>query len=340
MGRTNDKALLSAAQIKLNTNLRKRIRMFLVDKSSDDPSDVLSFLSDHAEDVTLLAPVEMADEDRRRFLQADENDSLSFEISMKLIEDDDGDSWIPAFTSREASVDEDGEAVDLLPFSLEDLYTQVKDAEDEISGIVIDPWSNAFPMPEEVMQNVFSDAGMDDSDAGLMLVKGDITEMDCDAVVNSSNNTLSKGVGGVDKDVHDAAGEGLSRELASLHGCKTGEAKITDAYGLPCKYIIHTVGPIWSDKGKDEEELAACYDSCLYVAREHGLHSIAFPCISTGNFGYPKQDACEIAVDSVIEWLSDNDDYEMSVIFCCKDDENFAIYQKYLNDELGDPDEN
>ena len=122
-----------------------------------------------------------------------------------------------------------------------------------------------------------------------------------------------------------------------MHGCKTGDAKISDSYGLDCKYIIHTVGPIYSGNKKDEEYLADCYDNCLYLAREHGLHSIAFPCIATGNFGYPKEEAMDIAVQTVLMWLAENDDYEMGVVFCCKDEDDFNMYQDYLNEELGDP---
>ena len=173
----------------------------------------------------------------------------------------------------------------------------------------------------------------------IRTVLGDITKLDnVEAIVNAANRSLLGG-GGVDGAIHRAAGPDLLKECRTLNGCETGGAKITGAYRLPCNYVIHTVGPMYSNKSDDEADLAECYDSCLYMAREHGLHSITFPCISTGYFGYPKKDACDIAVQTVLEWLTDNDDYEMEVTFCCKDDENYNIYQEYLDEELGDEDE-
>ena len=172
----------------------------------------------------------------------------------------------------------------------------------------------------------------------IEIVQGDITKQAVDAIANAANTSLLGG-GGVDGAIHRAAGPELLAECRTLNGCRTGEAKITDAYDLKCNYVIHTVGPMYSNKSDDEADLAECYDSCLYMAREHGLHSITFPCISTGYFGYPKKDACDIAVQTVLEWLTDNDDYEMEVTFCCKDDENYNIYQEYLDEELGDEDE-
>ena len=330
--------LLSAAEIKNNTKLRKLIKDFL-DSDEDVPQGVFDYLKEMKGKSRVLAPVDISDENMSKFKNAGDDD-IQFEVDMKLIEDEEGNTWIPLFTSEEtaAADDDPDDDSDLLPFFIGDVFEQIKDS-DDINGAVIDPWTNGFPIPSEIVDDLFDEDDDDEDAAGINLVKSGIEELDTDCIVNSANNTLVPGAGGVDKDIHDAAGEGLAAECRSLHGCGTGEAKITDAYDLDAQYVIHTVGPIYSGKPKDADDLANCYESCLYTAREHGLHSIAFPCISTGYFGYPKEEACDIAVQTILGWLGDNDDYDMSITFCCKDDENYDIYQNYLDEELGEDDE-
>lgn len=341
------KELLNSAEIKSNTKLRKLIKEFL-ESDEDVPEKVLDHLKAMQGKARILAPVDISDENLEKF-NGSGDEEYTFDVDMKLIEDEDHHTWIPLFTSEEAATaaneddeDEEDNYKTLLPFYIEDVMGQIEDS-DEIDGAVIDPWTNGFPVPKEIVDEVFNGDDDDDEDeegvAAINLIHGNIQDMDTDCIVNSANNMLNPGAGGVDKDIHDAAGEGLAAECRTLHGCRTGEAKITDAYDLKCNYVIHTVGPMYSNKPEDEEDLADCYENCLYMAREHGLHSIAFPCISTGYFGYPKEDACDIAVQTVLDWLGDNDDYEMSITFCCKDDENYDIYQDYLDEELGDDDE-
>ena len=166
----------------------------------------------------------------------------------------------------------------------------------------------------------------------IQVVQGDITKLDCDCIVNAANRSLLGG-GGVDGAIHRAAGPELLAECRTLHGCRTGEAKITKGYRLKAKYIIHTVGPIHSGTAEDAAQLADCYRNSLNLAKEHDVHSIAFPAISTGVYGYPLEDATEIAVKTVAQWLEAHADYAMQVIFCCFDARTERVYRTIMKME-------
>lgn len=156
---------------------------------------------------------------------------------------------------------------------------------------------------------------------------GDITEQPVDAIVNAANSRLLAG-GGVDGAIHRAAGPELQQACTQLKGCPTGQVKITPAFNLPCRYVIHAVGPVWQGGHQREaEQLASCYQQSLMLAQAEGVNSIAFPAISCGSYAYPAEQAAEIALNSIREMLQKEGYQNLQVKICCFDQ---GVYRHYL----------
>ena len=168
---------------------------------------------------------------------------------------------------------------------------------------------------------------MSQSRMNISVEKSDITTLAVDVIVNAANRSLLGG-GGVDGSIHRAAGPELLAACKDLKGCETGQAKITRGFKLPSKFVIHTVGPVWTGGEKNEASLlSSCYTRSLSLACDHELATIAFPAISTGAYGYPLMKATQIAVESVTNWQSV---YPKNVIFCCFDNQTLNIYEDIL----------
>lgn len=165
--------------------------------------------------------------------------------------------------------------------------------------------------------------------ARMAVVQGDITRLNVDAIVNAANSSLLGG-GGVDGAIHRAAGPGLLAECRKIGGCPTGQARITGGHRLPARHVIHAVGPVYTGgKSGEPDLLRSCYSESLRLASEAKLNSIAFPCISTGVYGYPKAEACEIAVAAVADWLTSHE-FPSSVTFCCFGADDAELYRDRL----------
>jgi len=174
---------------------------------------------------------------------------------------------------------------------------------------------------------------MDSSFSLIKLIQGDITKMEVDAIVNAANSSLMGG-GGVDGAIHRAGGHAIlaeCREIVARHGrCETGQAVITSGGNLPAKFVVHTVGPVWHGGNNNEADLLRnAYLNSLKLAVENGVETIAFPNISTGIYGFPKEKAAEIAIDTVTQFLSKNDQIKQ-VYFVCFDQENYELYRQLI----------
>lgn len=165
----------------------------------------------------------------------------------------------------------------------------------------------------------------------IQVIQGDITKCEVDAIVNAANTSLLGG-GGVDGAIHRAAGPELLKECCALKGCKVGEAKITKGYNLSANYVIHTVGPVWKGGGHKEEELLKnCYQNSLNLAIENSIKNIAFPCISTGVYRFPKKQAAQLAYQAVRQWCLENSGVDV-IIFVCYSEKDKEYYLNLISE--------
>lgn len=253
--------------------------------------------------------------------------SVSEDIPIRfrhLAADEEGHYFIPLFTSYEEM--NKGESSSSINQSLKTLLEAVDNWTDCV-GFVVNPRNRKLFLKKDIIKMLLEYK----SRSFISFVKGSVIDMHVDAIVNAANTSLLGG-GGVDGAIHTAAGPELLKECRTLHGCNTGEAKITGSYNITnTDHIIHTAGPVYSGKADDAELLAACYTNSLDIALENECNSIAFPCISTGVYGYPLDKAAKISLLSTVRWLDAHPDTVMNIYFCCFKDEELAAYKELMN---------
>lgn len=235
-----------------------------------------------------------------------------------------GRYFIPVFTSSEEL--KKGESVSTVNQTLKLLFDAVPNWPDCL-GFVINPWDKKLMLEKDIIEIVRKHKPQ----SHIEFVKGSVVDMHVGAIVNAANTSLLGG-GGVDGAIHRAAGPELLKECRTLHGCSTGEAKITRAYNIGyADHIIHTAGPVYRGKKSDADRLADCYRNSLDLALTNGCASIAFPGISTGVYGYPLNEAARISLLTAVEWLDAHPEIAMNVYFCCFKDSELAAYRNIVN---------
>lgn len=261
-------------------------------------------------------------------------------LRMKLMRTKDGKTWQIAYTSSRTYAAGSSAGDKAMGATIRSVLEQFDSdapgnnkAPEMISGLVLNPEKFPLFLPRTMIAQVLKAEGraVRAERSGIFITKGDITKLKADCIVNAANTSLLGG-GGVDGAIHRAAGPELLEECRKLDGCHTGEVKMTKAYNLPARYIIHAVGPIYDGDEEDPVLLASCYTKALDLAMANGLHSIVFPNISTGVYGYPKKEAAEVAMKAVGDWITAHRNYVVHVVMCCFDQENYEIYEKMVKD--------
>ncbi len=255
-------------------------------------------------------------------IQSKEN----LKLQLKALRGKNDEMWFSAFTNKEEL--KKGAMTFVISCKIAEFFNVALNTKSCV-GVAINAFGQPFMLRKEYIQMIFNSQRQKSQ---IFLEKGDITKSKCDCIVNAANATLLGG-GGVDGAIHAAAGPELLEACKALKGCKVGEAKITRGFRLDAQYIIHTVGPIYSQEREKECEqlLRGAYWNSLELARKNNIHSIAFPAISTGVYGYLLQKAVPIAVGTISKWLSEHKEYVMAVVLTCFDENTYKAYQSFMD---------
>lgn len=275
--------------------------------------------------IPIEMPQEAVDAINATTIQVGDNLEVSDDMRFKVrtLQLKNGELSFVVFTSQEEAMKGDGTST--ITEGVE-IFLEKALMNPDIEGIMFNPWGNSFFLTKANISAIFRVNLPAEPENAIMFQTMDITQAEVDCIVNAANESLLGG-GGVDGAIHRAAGPQLLEECRTLNGCETGEAKITKGYNLKAAHIIHTVGPRYSGRKQDEELLRNCYWNSLELARANDLHSVAFPAISTGVFGYPLEAATEIALKTVSDWLRINPKHGMAILFACFSEQTTETYK-------------
>lgn len=280
------------------------------------------------EGMQVLVPLEQSEDLLAEIGDAPEGSTVSLEndvrLKMRVINDDksEGGYFIPIFTSEERMGQEAGMR---MACDLQDLWASL-DSRPHCSGFIVNAFDQQVFLPRIALQLIETHI----PHSHMYPVRAGVLDVHAGAIVNAANASLLGG-GGVDGAIHRAAGPGLLEECRGLGGCRAGEAKITGSYNIAtADCIVHAVGPVYRGQEKDAEALASCYRRSMDLAHERGCLSIAFPCISTGAYGYPVTEAAAVAASAVAGWFDEHKDVVMTAYFCCFKDSEYAVYTNLL----------
>lgn len=312
--------------------LERAIFNWYLEGENAAPEPIFNVIADGYEyDLQMIVPIETSDEMIKMMgnpdrIKAEDTITLKEDIGISfrhLVVNDDGQYFIPLFTSKNEV--EKGEPTSTINQSIKALFDALENWTDCL-GFMINPWGQKLVLEKDIVQ-MFKNY---ERRAHISIIRGSVLEPHVSAIVNAANNSLLGG-GGVDGAIHRAAGPELLVECRTLHGCETGAAKSTRAYNIKtADDIIHTVGPVYSGKPADREQLSACYVSSLDESFENGNDSIAFPCISTGVYGYPLDEAAHIALTTIANWLDNHSGILKNVYICCYRDEEYKAYMRLI----------
>lgn len=271
-------------------------------------------LSQEAEDMIKATTIQVGD-----ILQPVDD----LHLPIRTLRLNDGSLVFAGFTSHDELLG--GEATSTITEGI-DVFLQKVMMNPAIDGVMLNPWNMSFYLPKAHIKMIFEGNLPAHRENNIGFVTADITALDIPCIVNAANTSLLGG-GGVDGAIHRAAGLELLAECRTLGGCMTGEAKITKGYKLPADYVIHTVGPKFTGDENDAKLLRNCYWNSLELAKQKNIHALAFPAISTGIYGYPLEEATEIALKTVSDWIKINPNYGMHVLFACFTDSVTETYR-------------